>query len=460
MSQAAASPAIDSKPDADTGLGWIGILRLGLVQASIGAIVVLATSTMNRVMVVEWGLPAMLPGVLIAWHYLIQIMRPRFGHGSDQGGRTAPWILGGITVLALGGICAAIATALMGTYFISGLALAVLAYSMIGLGVGAAGTSLLALLAKQVRPSRRPAAATVVWLMMILGFVVTAGSAGRFLDPFSPERLVGVTAVVGLIVIVLTMMALWGIEKSRGVAANPSIPTHGASVPFKTTLMEVWAEPKARRMTIFIFTSMLAYSAQELVFEPFAGAVLSLTPGLSTQLTGLQHSGALMGMILVALIGARLGTMQSWIAGGCIASSLGLCALALAGILGPVVPIQPVVFVLGFANGTFAVSAIGAMMRLAGAQPGREGVRMGLWGAAQAIAFALGGLFGTGASDVARQVLGAPDLAYASVFLAQAALFLIAAFQARQLEQPSAAPRQAWQFGPLNPPAKPNRGEV
>jgi BCD family chlorophyll transporter-like MFS transporter len=265
---------------------------------------------------------------------------------------------------------------------------------------------------------------------------------------------------VGLIVIVLTMMALWGIEKSRGVAANPSIPAHGASVPFKTTLMEVWAEPKARRMTIFIFTSMLAYSAQELVFEPFAGAVLSLTPGESTQLTGLQHSGALMGMILVALIGARLGTMQSWIAGGCIASSLGLCALALAGILGPVVPIQPVVFVLGFANGTFAVSAIGAMMRLAGAQPGREGVRMGLWGAAQAIAFALGGLFGTGASDVARQVLGAPDLAYASVFLAQAALFLIAAFQARQLEQPSAAPRQAWQFGPLNPPAKPNRGEV
>jgi len=415
---------------------------------------------MNRVMVVEWGLPAMLPGVLIAWHYLIQIMRPRFGHGSDQGGRTAPWILGGITVLALGGICAAIATALMGTYFISGLVLAVLAYSMIGLGVGAAGTSLLALLAKQVRPSRRPAAATVVWLMMILGFVVTAGSAGRFLDPFSPERLVGVTAVVGLIVIVLTMMALWGIEKSRGVTANPSIPAHGASVPFKTTLMEVWAEPKARRMTIFIFTSMLAYSAQELVFEPFAGAVLSLTPGESTQLTGLQHSGALMGMILVALIGARLGTMQSWIAGGCIASSLGLCALALAGILGPVVPIQPVVFVLGFANGTFAVSAIGAMMRLAGAQPGREGVRMGLWGAAQAIAFALGGLFGTGASDVARQVLGAPDLAYASVFLAQAALFLIAAFQARQLEQPSAAPRQAWQFGPLNPPAKPNRGEV
>ena len=34
-------------------IGWLGIVRLGLVQASLGAIVVLTTSTLNRVMVVE-----------------------------------------------------------------------------------------------------------------------------------------------------------------------------------------------------------------------------------------------------------------------------------------------------------------------------------------------------------------------------------------------------------------------
>jgi BCD family chlorophyll transporter-like MFS transporter len=47
-------------------LSWIGIARLGLVQASLGAVVVMATGTLNRVMVIEIGLPALVPGILVA----------------------------------------------------------------------------------------------------------------------------------------------------------------------------------------------------------------------------------------------------------------------------------------------------------------------------------------------------------------------------------------------------------
>ncbi len=91
-------------------LGWLGIARLGLVQSAIGAMVVLVTSTLNRVMVVEMALPASLPAALIAWHYLVQISRPRWGHGSDRGrGRTA-LIVYGMGLLALGAIAAVNAT--------------------------------------------------------------------------------------------------------------------------------------------------------------------------------------------------------------------------------------------------------------------------------------------------------------------------------------------------------------
>ena len=71
-------------------LGWPGIIRLGLVQTALGAVVVLTTSTINRVMVVELALPAMLPGMLVALHYVIQVLRPRLGYGSDLGGRRTP----------------------------------------------------------------------------------------------------------------------------------------------------------------------------------------------------------------------------------------------------------------------------------------------------------------------------------------------------------------------------------
>jgi BCD family chlorophyll transporter-like MFS transporter len=76
-------------------LGWLGIVRLGLVQSALGAVVVLTTSTLNRVMVVELALPAMLPAALVGWHYAVQLSRPRWGYGSDMGRRRTPWIIGG-----------------------------------------------------------------------------------------------------------------------------------------------------------------------------------------------------------------------------------------------------------------------------------------------------------------------------------------------------------------------------
>jgi BCD family chlorophyll transporter-like MFS transporter len=423
-------------------LGWLGIARLGLVQAALGSIVVLATSTMNRVMVVELAWPAIVPGALVALQYGVQLLRPRLGHGSDVGGRRTPWIVGGMAVLAMGGIGAAAATEVMAGQRALGLALAVLAYLMIGVGVGACGTSLLVLLAKRVDARRRAAAATLVWLMMMVGFVVTATFAGRMLDPFSPSRLLAVMAIVCCIAVVVTCLAVWRVE---GVAPQAA-EARRAGGSFGEALRQVWGEAQARRFAIFVFVSMLAYSGQELILEPFAGAVFHLTPGESTRLAGTLHGGVLAGMLLVAVAGsaiggARFGTMRTWTLAGCLGSAVAILALAFGGLAGGAWPLPPSVFVLGMANGAFAVSAIGAMMGLAGnGREAREGVRMGLWGAAQAIAFAMGGLVATGASDIARAVLGAPGPAYAAVFVGEAVLFLIAANLARGVFHSRAVP--------------------
>lgn len=127
--------------------GWGSIARVGLVQAGLGAIVVLMTSTLNRVMVVELALPALLPGALVALHYLVQMSRPRMGHGSDQGSRRTPWIIGGMVTLATGALCASLATWLMAETPAAGMLMTTIGFMLIGLGVGAAGTSLLVMLA-------------------------------------------------------------------------------------------------------------------------------------------------------------------------------------------------------------------------------------------------------------------------------------------------------------------------
>ncbi len=411
-------------------LGWLGIARLGLVQTAIGAVVVLTTSTINRVMVVELALPAILPGLLVALHYAVQLLRPRWGHGSDVGGRLTPWIIGGMAVLASGGFGAAAATALMETAFWPGVALAALSFTLIGMGVGASGTCLLILLSRRVADARRPAAATVVWVMMIAGFIVTAGLAGHFLDPFSTSRLMLVSGAVSAIAMLVTILSVTGVEGKRVQPARGLAPAK--QVSFRVAMGEVWNEPQARLFAIFVFVSMIAYSAQDLILEPFAGTVFGYTPGESTRLAGVQNGGVLAGMVLVALVttlaGSRAGSLRIWAVGGCLASALALSCLAAAALMGPGFPLRPVVFALGLANGAYAVAAIGSMMRLVGqGDPNRQGVRMGLWGAAQGVAFGLGGLCGAGATDLARKLSDTPDLAYAAVFSAEALLFVVSA---------------------------------
>ena len=417
--------------------GWLSIVRIGLVQAAIGAIVVMTTSTLNRIMVVELALPASLPGLLVAIHYFVQVIRPRMGFESDSGAKKSPWIIGGVALLALGGFGAAIATTLMGVNLVVGILSAIVAFFLIGIGVSMSGTSLLALLAKGVSDERRAAAATTVWLMMIFGFALTSGIAGKFLDPYSPEKVILISGIISLAALTIACLALYKLE-GRDLE-NKRVNT-SEKMPFKKALSDILSDSDTKKFTIFIFLSMLAFSAQDLILEPFAGMIFKYSLGETTSLSGIQHSGVLTGMLLVAVCGSSrlrpyFGSLRSWMIYGCLASALAMLGLVMAGVLEGDWPLKLNVFILGLANGAFSIAAIASMMRLAViGGTGKEGVRIGLWGGAQAIAFGLGGLIGAGASDLARSIFTNPAFAYASVFFIEAMLFIASAYMASQVE--------------------------
>lgn len=426
------APAASAQPQlVGAGFGWLAIARIGLVQASIGALVMLATTVLNRLMVVEFALVAAIPAGFVAWHYAVQLGRPLWGHGSDKGRARVPWIIGGVAVLAAASLLATQATLLLAASPVLGFSLAVIAYTLIGVGVGAGGTSALALLASGVAPDRRAAAAAVTWIMMVGGIVVSAITVGQLLKPFSPERLLLVAGGLALVTAGLTVLATFRLERQAGRFGHAA--SDEAAPDFRAALAEIWHEPAARRFTIFIFVSMIAFSMQDLILEPFAGLIFGMTPGESTQLGGQHQSGILLGMIVTgiggsAFSGKRPDGLRAWVVSGCLMSAAALGALALAAVAGPGWPLRITVFVLGLGNGVFAVAAIGAMMGLAGAgEKTREGVRMGVWGASQAIAFGLGGLTGAVGVDFARAAMGNDGAAFQLVFAIEAAAFVIAA---------------------------------
>jgi BCD family chlorophyll transporter-like MFS transporter len=446
-----------------TPLGWIGIARLGLVQACIGAVVMLGTVVLNRVMVVEMGAAAAIPAGLIAWHYAVQLARPLWGHGSDRAQRRTPWIIGGMVLLAAGALIATQATLMMRNDRALGTFVGAVGFAAIGAGVGCAGTSLLALLAARVGEAQRAGAAAMCWILMIAGIVVAAGITGKLLEPYSEAALWGAVARVCAVAVVLPVIALWGLERrvpssaavrqrlpqaGEGKASSAAIchlrplAAEGQAAPaakeregFAAAFRAMWAEPAARRFTGFVFLSMLAYSVQDLIVEPFGGLVFGLTPGQSTSLASVQHGGVLVGMIAAGL-GASLlakrgyARLDLWMVGGCVGAALALLLLAQAV---PGWPLRPVLMLLGFSNGVFTVSAIGSMVGLAGSQgQGAAGVRMGVFGAAQAVAFGLGGLIGAVGVQLLRAAVETAT-AFHAMFATEAALFLGAAVVARTI---------------------------
>ena len=195
-------------------LGWFSIFRLGLVQACLGAVVVLMTSTLNRLMVVELSMAATVPGFLVGLHYAVQLSRPKWGLISDLENNRTKWINLGMLILGIGANLATLSLVLFNSNSLLAMLLSILAYTLIGLGVGASGTSLLALMAKHTAERRRPAAAMITWLMMIFGIAMTAGIVGMLLVPYSFELLLKIVAGLTVLTMIISFAATWKIENN------------------------------------------------------------------------------------------------------------------------------------------------------------------------------------------------------------------------------------------------------
>ena len=419
------APAVTRLDVSAAPFGFLSVVRLGVVQACLGALVVLITATMNRVMVVELALPATVPGALVALHYGVQMwLRPRMGHFADQHGRLTRWIVLGMVILAAGVVSIALLLPVLRSAPALGYPLIIAAFVLVGLGVSTAGTLLLTLLSLRVPAVRHARAAATVWLCMIAGFIVCTVIASRLLTPFSFDTLVRTTVIIGIATIAITALSLAGLD----APSSPAVRERAAATPFRQAVQLVWSDPIARRFSYFVGLSMLAYSTQDLILEPFAGSVFGLTPGESTAISGVHQGGSLLGMLLTALLSTRVGTLAGWARWGCAASAVALLAIACSPITGSLLVLKVSLFGLGVGNGAFAIGAIGSMMSVSAAGDATQtGVRMGVFGASQAIAMAAGGLLGAGASDVMRALLGSDRLGYGSVFALEAALFVGAA---------------------------------
>ena len=175
------------------------------------------------------------------------------------------------------------------------------------MGVGASGTSLLALLATHTAKRRRAAAATITWLMMIFGIAVTATIVGKLLDPYSVQRMIKIVFGLTMLTILLTGVVTLNIERGlERVKENAN-----KSQSFILGLKIIWANGQTKRFTIFVFLSMTAYFMQELILEPYSGLVFSFTWSINVTFWNAKR-WCISGMLAVgiACTGFKFGALK------------------------------------------------------------------------------------------------------------------------------------------------------
>jgi BCD family chlorophyll transporter-like MFS transporter len=413
------------------------LMRLALFQVSVGMAVVLLNGTLNRVMIVELGVPSWLVALMISLPLVFAPFRALIGHRSDNhrsvlGWRRVPYIWMG-TLLQFGGL-AIMPFALIvlsgdsnGPEFIGDLG-AGLAFLLVGAGLHTTQTAGLALATDLAPEHARPRVVAFLYVMLLIGMVASAVVFGLVLANFSQIRLIQVVQGAGLLTMILNVIALWKQE-----ARQPSL-TSGERP--RASFLESWREFRAaglsRRVLISVGVGTAAFSMQDVLLEPYGGEILKLSVGETTALTAILAAGTLVGLALAARwLGAGMDSYRL-AALGVLVGVVAFSAVIFAAPLESALLFRIGAMLIGFGGGLFAVGTMTAAMSLA--RDGQGGLVLGAWGAVQASAAGAAIAFGGAARDVvsdlaARGTFGPalvdPSTGYGFVYYVEIVLLFV-----------------------------------
>jgi MFS transporter, BCD family, chlorophyll transporter len=424
---------------ATTELPLSRILRLSLFQVSVGMALVLLNGTLNRVMIVEMGMPSWLVALMIALPVLAAPFRAVLGFRSDNhrsvlGWRRVPYIwmgsllaFGGLTIMPLALIVLSgdsDAPAFVG--YVS----AALAFLLVGFGMHTTQTAGLALASDLATPANRHRIVALLYVVLLVSMVVSSLAFGVLLAKFSQVRLIQVIQGCAVLTMWLNVVALWKQE-----ARNPS-RTPDAEVP-QPSFHEQWQQfasaGRARRLLVAVGLGTAAFNMQDILLEPYGGEILGLSVGATTFLTALTAVGTLCGFAMSARALDHNYDPARLAAYGLLCGLPAFVAVLVSAPLHSPFVFQCGAFLIGVGGGLFTVCTLTmAMQDAADEKSGGAGLALGAWGAVQAtaggVAIALSGFLRDGIGSLANagklgEAMVSPVTGYAFVY--QLELFLI-----------------------------------
>ena len=375
------------------GLPLAQLLRLSLFQISVGMASVLLLGTLNRVMIVELSVPAMIVAAMIALPVLVAPFRALLGFRSDTyrsaiGWKRIPymwfgslWQMGGLAVMPFALLVLSGDT--VHDVPFAGEVLAALAFLMTGLGLHMTQTAGLALASDRSSDETRPRVVALLYVMFLIGMGVSAVIIGALLQNFSALRLIQVVQGAAVVTVVLNLIALWKQETVRPMSKEE----RAAPRPkFADAWADLSAGGTAGRLLAVGFIGTMAFNMQDVLLEPYGGEILGLSVSATTMLTAVWALGALLGFGYAARLLAQDKDPFRMASTGILAGIAAFTAVVFAAPLASPPMFFAGAFGIGFGGGLFAVATLTAAMTMPAQGLAGRGLALGVWGAAQATA--------------------------------------------------------------------------
>ncbi len=423
----------------DLSLGRL--VRLSLFQVSVGMTLVLLVGTLNRVMIVELGVPATVVGVMVALPLVFAPFRALIGFSSDNhrcelGWRRVPFIWRG-TLLQFGGfaimpfaliVLAGKGQAAHAPVWIGQLA-AALAFLLVGAGAHTVQTAGLALATDLTPPESHPRVVGLMYVTLLVGMIASALAFGVALADFSPGRLVQVIQSAAVVALALNSVAMWKQETRR--------PARGAlALAPDPSFRESWerfcqGEHAVLRLVV-VGLGTMAFGMADVLLEPFGGQVLELTVAATTKLTALLALGGLLGFGFASHVLGRGGDPYRMTRNGAFVGVPAFALVIVAAPSGLTAPFLVGNFLIGFGGAVFGHGTLTATMNRAPRD--QAGLALGAWGAVQATAAGLAMAMSGTIRDVVNAIVGASGSlwgfagsasGYVAVYALEIALLLV-----------------------------------
>jgi BCD family chlorophyll transporter-like MFS transporter len=397
-------------------------IQLGLIHAAVAITLVPINSTLNRILIEDMGIMALVVTLLFSPPYLFSFIQVGIGSFSDKyplwGYRRTPYIAAGLLLCITGLLLATQVALLIPVNFWLGIGLGILTFGAWGMGFNLATVSYFSLASELSGKEGRSKTTAIMFFIMILFIIGTAAGISNYLETYSPERLQNAFSMVAFVALVMGIFGLFSLETRHSQSAVAE-KRHS----LREIYNEITANPQVKRFFIYLVLMLAAVLGQDVLLEPFAARAFGIPVDKTTFITSIWGTAYLVSLLLTGLIGGKVSKIQiarlaSWLA------IIAFGIIAISGFVGGLYLFYVGLVVLGIATGPATVSNLSIMLDMT--VPGKIGMFIGAWGSASAFARLLGSITTAVVRDaVDIMPINAGTSGYASGFLLLAVFLLI-----------------------------------